>query len=132
MSNPVTRGVHHVGLTVSDLEASFRFFTGLLGWEKAGENPEYPAVFVSDGVVMLTLWQTKELPIIPFNKNQNVGLHHLALKVASLESLNALHEKLVDAGVRIEFAPELLRAGPAQHMMCYEPSGNRIEFIAIP
>ena len=132
MSYPITQGVHHVGLTVSDLDASFQFFTGLLGWDKAGEKPDYPAVFVSDGAVMLTLWQTKDDPIIPFNKNQNVGLHHLALKVESVESLNALHEKLVAAGIKIEFAPELLRAGPTQHMMCYEPSGNRIEFIAVP
>jgi len=51
------------------------------------------------------------------------------LKLASLDDLAALHKKLIDAGVEIEFSPELLRDGPTQHMMCYEPSGNRIEFI---
>lgn len=131
MSDSLTQGVHHIGLTVSDLDASCEFFTGLLGWRQIGGNPDYPAVFVSDGVVMLTLWQTKESSFVAFNKNKNIGLHHLALKVGSLESLHALHGKLVSADVKIEFAPELLREGPTQHMMCYEPSGNRIEFIAV-
>jgi len=131
MSDSLTQGVHHVGLTVSDINASCEFFTNLLGWQQVGSNPDYPAVFVSDGVVMLTLWQTKEPAFVAFNKDQNIGLHHLALKVDSLESLNALHDKLVSANVKIEFSPELLREGPTQHMMCYEPSGNRIEFIAV-
>ena len=66
---------------------------------------------------------------MPFNKDNNVGLHHLALQVASLELLESLHSKLIDAGIMVEFAPEPLRGGPAQHMMCYEPGGNRLEFI---
>ena len=132
MNDSITQGVHHVGLTVSDLEASSQFFTDLLGWQHVGGKPDYPAVFVSDGVVMVTLWQTKDTSdFVMFNKNNNVGLHHLALRVDSLESLNTLHEQLVGAGIEIEFAPELLREGPTQHMMCYEPSGNRIEFIAV-
>ncbi|MEJ2398187.1 MAG: hypothetical protein P8Z67_08060 [Gammaproteobacteria bacterium] len=32
-------------------------------------------------------------------------------------------------GAPIEFEPELLGPGPAMHMMCYEPSGCRIELI---
>ena len=131
MNYPLTQGVHHVGLTVTDLDASCDFFTGLLGWEKVGGNPDYPAVFVSDGSIMLTLWKAKEpLAAKPFDKNNNVGLHHLAISVADLETLNKIHQKLVAAeNVVIEFAPELLRNGPATHMMCYEPGGIRIECI---
>ena len=131
MGHPLTQGVHHVGLTVTDLDASCDFFTGLLDWEKVGGNPDYPAVFVSDGTIMLTLWQAKEPSAAkPFDKNNNVGLHHLAIRVADLETLNKIHQKLAAAeNVVIEFAPEPLRNGPAMHMMCYEPGGIRIEFI---
>ena len=131
MNYPLTQGVHHVGLTVTDLDASCAFFTGLLGWEKVGGNPDYPAVFVSDGSIMLTLWQAKEPQSAkPFDKNNNVGLHHLAIRVADLGTLNKIHQKLAAAeNVVIEFAPEPLRNGPAMHMMCYEPGGIRIEFI---
>jgi catechol 2,3-dioxygenase-like lactoylglutathione lyase family enzyme len=131
MSNSFTQGVHHVGLTVTDLDASCRFFTEVLGWEKVGGNPEYPAVFVSDGSVMLTLWRAVEPSTArPFDKNTNVGLHHLAIRVASLDLLDSIFRKLDAAeNIDIEFAPEPLRDGPAVHMMCYEPGGIRIEFI---
>ena len=95
-----------------------------------GGDPDYPAVFVSDGAVMVTLWQAEEPSAArPFDKNKNVGLHHLAIRVADLETLEKIHQKLAAAGnVAIEFAPEALRDGPATHMMCYEPGGIRIEF----
>ena len=31
--------------------------------------------------------------------------------------------------VKIEFSPEQLGQGPAKHMICYDPSGIRVEFI---
>ena len=128
---PLSLGVHHVGLTVPELAPTLRFFTELLGWKEVGGNPDYPAVFVSDGSVMVTLWRVIDPGnAAPFDKNNNVGLHHLALRVADLEMLDALYRKLdAAADVRIEFAPEPLRSGPTRHMMCYEPGGNRIEFI---
>lgn len=129
MSKPVTSGVHHVGLTVSKLEESAAFFTGVLGWEEVRRNDEYPAIFVSDGSVMVTLWQTKEQPSVAFDKNRNVGLHHVAFAIDSEEGLIRLHQRLVEQGIQIEFAPEFVRTGPAKHMICYEPSGVRVEFI---
>ena len=129
MSTPITKGTHHIGLTVSKLEESAGFFTSLLGWKEVRRNEEYPAIFVSDGSIMVTLWATKEAPSIQFNKNRNVGLHHVAFHVENEDDLNRIHERLTSNGIKIEFAPELLRQGPAKHMMCYEPSGIRVEFI---
>lgn len=129
MPNPYTQGVHHIGLTVARLEQSAAFFTTVLGWQEVRRDDDYPAIFVSDGSVMVTLWRHRTEPPVAFDKNANVGLHHVAFKVDSEATLNALHERLIAHEVPIEFAPELLRAGPAKHMMCYEPSGIRVEFI---
>ncbi|GMQ87049.1 MAG: hypothetical protein BMS9Abin08_0247 [Gammaproteobacteria bacterium] len=52
---PVTTGVHHISLIVSNLEASAGFFTGTLGWQELRRDPAYPAIFVSDGSVLITL-----------------------------------------------------------------------------
>lgn len=129
MKNTLTKGSHHIGLTVSNLEQSAAFFIGMLGWEEVKRNEEYPAIFVSDGHIMITLWATKETPEVPFNRRANVGLHHLALQVSSESVLNQIHQKLTDNQIHVEFAPESIGDGPAKHMMCNDPSGIRIEFI---
>lgn len=127
-----TLGIHHLGLAVSDLQATTKFFTDALGWSVAREVPEYPAIFVTNGNAFLTLWQT-EKGASPFDRRTNVGLHHVALRVASEDALDAVFKKVSQhAGVRVEFAPELLRGGPAKHCMLYEPGGIRIEFIWAP
>lgn len=111
------------------MEESARFFTDLLGWREVRRKEDYPAIFVSDGQIMLTLWATKEQPIGAFNKNKNIGLHHIALSVEGENILNQLCERLSNNNIEIEFSPELLGPGPAKHMMCYDPSGIRVEFI---
>lgn len=128
MAGPFTQGAHHIGLTVSRLEETAGFFTRLLGWQEVRRDENYPAIFVSDGAVMVSLWGVSE-PVQAFDRRHNIGLHHLALRVASQEALEQVHETLANAGLKIEFAPEWLRGGPAMHMMCYEPSGVRVEFI---
>ena len=129
---PLTLGAHHVGLTVPDLAQTRSFFIDTLGFSQLGEKPEYPAVFVSDGTTMITLWQAQNPETaIPFDRKNVIGLHHLAFKVADAAALAALGAKLAQTdGVEIEFAPEDLGAGPARHMMCAIPGGIRIEFIA--
>lgn len=129
MKQPLTHGVHHIGLTVSKLEESAKFFINILGWKEVRRKEEYPAIFVSDGSIMLTLWETKDLNIVEFDRKKNVGLHHLALTVASTIDLDNIYKKLIESEVEIEFSPELLGEGPAKHMMCLGPSGLRIELI---
>ncbi len=130
--NAVTRGAHHIGLTVPDLAKTRAFFLDTLGFTQVGEKPDYPAVFVSDGVTMITLWQAADPgSAVPFDRKNVIGLHHLALQVADGDALAALHRELSTAeGVEIEFAPEPLGAGAARHMMCAIPGGIRVEFIA--
>lgn len=126
------QGIHHLGLAVSDLPGSSAFFCDLLGWSEVRKVEDYPAVFVSNGKVMFTLWQTGKNSI-PFDRLNNVGLHHVALQMDSEQELIDLYKTLkLSNAVHIEFSPEPLRGGPAQHMMCIEPSGIRVEFIWLP
>ena len=131
-SKAITHGVHHLGLTVPDIAATKAFFIETLGFNQVGERPEYPAVFVSDGTVMITLWQAADpATATAFDRKNVVGLHHLALLVPSQEALDQLHGRLTTtAGVSIEFAPQPLRDGAVRHMMCAIPGGVRVEFIA--
>ena len=128
----ITQGAHHIGFTVPDIAATRDFFVNVLDFKQVGEVPDYPAYFISDGTVMLTLWQaTDPASATPFDRKTNIGLHHFALRVNGLETLNKLHETLANTEeVTIEFAPEPIGAGPTQHMMFYIPGGIRMELIA--
>ncbi len=128
----VTRGAHHIGLTVPKLEATRTFFIETLGYEQVGEVPDYPAVFLTDGGTMITLWQAEDPDsAVAFDRKNVIGLHHLALLVENHASLDSLHERLLQtADVEIEFAPESLGGGDVNHMMCYIPGGIRIEFLS--
>lgn len=135
MSNskqPLTRGAHHIGLTVPDLDRTRRFFTDVLGLSQVGEVPDYPAVFLSDGAIMITLWQAADpANATPFDRRNVIGLHHFALTVDGSDALDSLHETLQQQDdVVIEFAPESLGGGATRHMIVYIPGGIRVEFIA--
>lgn len=123
----LTAGAHHVGLTVPNLNAAVDFFTDTLGHRVVGEKPDYPAVFVSDGTVMITLWQAAP-GAARFDRHQHLGLHHLALQVHDLDAVAA--QVAAHTGITIEFAPEALGNGGARHMMCALDGGIRLEFIA--
>ena len=128
----ITQGANHIGLTVPDLAKTRAFFINMLGFEQVGEVPEYPAVFLTDGVTVITLWQAvNPATAVPFDRKNIIGLHHFALKVENADALDALHGKLkASDGVDIEFVPEPLGDGPTTHMMCFIPGGIRMEFIA--
>ena len=128
----LTQGAHHIGLTVPDLAKTRAFFLDTLGFAQVGEKPDYPAVFVSDGTTMITLWQAADpSSAVSFDRKNVIGLHHFALKVADGAALEALHGKLkANDDVTVEFAPESLGGSPTKHMMCAIPGGIRMEFIA--
>ena len=127
----ITRGAHHIGLTVPNLEQTRNFFIETLGYDQVGEVPDYPAVFLSDGTLMITLWQASDpANAVPFDRKNVIGLHHLALTVDA-DAIDGLCDKLKDtADVDIEFEPEPLGDMPVRHMMCNIPGGIRVEFLA--
>ncbi|EOX4357311.1 VOC family protein [Vibrio cholerae] len=127
----LTVGIHHVGLAVSNLEESANFFKEILGWREVKRLYDYPAIFLKDEFTMITLWKTKIDEPIQFNRKNNIGLHHLAIQVKSNEALFHILDILNKNQIEIEFSPTLIREGPAMHMMCYEPSGIRIEFYSM-
>lgn len=124
-----TNGAHHVGLTVPSLAEARAFFVEALGFRPVGEVPDYPAVFLSDGSILITLWQAENPETaVPFDRRANIGLHHLALRVSDLDNLAA--ELALRHDVDIEFEPEGLGDTGIRHMMCRIPGNIRLEFIA--
>jgi len=131
-NNALTKGAHHIGLTVPDLASTRSFFLDTLEFSQVGEIPDYPAVFLTDGTTMITLWQAENPgSAVPFDRKNVIGLHHFALKVGGAGALASLHDRLKSTDdVDVEFAPESLGGSETQHMMCTIPGGIRMEFIA--
>jgi catechol 2,3-dioxygenase-like lactoylglutathione lyase family enzyme len=79
-----TLGVHHLRLTVSDLERSLRFYTEVLGFELTVRfGPS--SVFLHDGTVGLGLntpWHEVSSDELRFDEAR-VGLDHVAFRVAT-------------------------------------------------
>lgn len=131
MNQKLTRGVHHVGLTVPDLDQARAFFCGVLSFEEVGGMPTYPAIFVSDGTILLTLWRAADpLTARAFDRHSNIGLHHLSLAVADDAALDALWEKVRShPQVVVDVAPCSIRQGSAtRHFLVFIPGGIRLEF----
>ena len=124
-----TQNLHHLGLAVADLDTTCAFFTEALDFKLVRERPDYPAKFISNGQIMLTLWQT-EPGAAAFNRRTAVGLHHFALRVESKADLTELYDKACDfPGVESDFPPEPLGDTGAWHAMLFEPGGIRLELI---
>jgi glyoxylase I family protein len=84
----VTGSVHHVTLTVTDVERAHRFYTSLLGFQLAAEYG--PRVLLSNGSMILALGPAPTPELAPqndrFNENR-VGLDHLSFSVGSRQEL---------------------------------------------
>lgn len=131
MQTTKTLGIHHVGLTVRDLDEVEQFFVDILGWQIKGRIESYPAVFLTDGLVTLTFWKAiNPEKAIAFDRKNNVGLHHLALKINDLNSLEILYTQVNKLpNVMMEFSPQPMSEGSSRsHFICAIPGGLRIEF----
>ena len=89
MKNGIVTGpVHHLTLTVSDVDRSCDFYTTLLGFQVAMEWS--PRVLLSNGSLILALGPSpapeRALPGDRFDENR-VGLDHLSFSVGSRQEL---------------------------------------------
>lgn len=126
----LTKGIHHLGFTVPNITVTAGFFESVLGFKRIGGNDDYPSIFISDGTVMLTLWQAQTHAPTPFDRKCNVGLHHFALKIETPDQLHELVPKLKEAGAELEFEPEPLGKSDHLHLMCTIPGGLRMELFS--
>ncbi len=101
MARSIATGpVHHVMLTVSDLDLARDFYTRVLGYRVAVEMPERGGAILTDGTTMLAVATPPErpLPRDQFDENR-VGLDHLSFSMGSRADLERALSVLDEYGV---------------------------------
>jgi LAO/AO transport system kinase len=96
--------IDHVGIAVADVDASLKFFTGVLGLASdapqdiAGQKTRVRFVDTGDAKLELVESLAAGSPIGNFIEKRGPGLHHVALRVADIHAAIA---KVTAAGVRM-------------------------------
>ena len=121
----------HVGLNVSDLGRSKRFYQDLLGFELKLESEEHGRKFVLLGrgpQILLTLWEQAKGRYAP----AQAGLHHLSFQAERLEDVRAAEKRLQDQGVEFRYTGVVPHAGGSSSggIFFYDPDGIRLEIFA--
>jgi catechol 2,3-dioxygenase-like lactoylglutathione lyase family enzyme len=123
-----TGAIHHIDLSVAELGRSTAFYDRvlpLLGFRRSTDAPEGPC------------WAGAELEVglqparsSAAHDRYAPGLHHLAFSAPSRAAVDALHERLVELGVRVLDPPaEYPHYGPGYYAVFFaDPDGIKLEY----
>src|SRR5262245_12002037 len=123
--------VGHVGLNVTDLERSTRFYRAALGLDLAGGSTapgrEY-AFLAREGRLLLTLWRQSD----GASPTDRAGLHHLAFQVESIEQVQEAEERLRALGAKIHHGGIVPHGEGSESggIFFEDPDGIRLEIYA--
>ena len=121
----------HIGLNVSDLDRSKKFYQEVFGFTTVGESREEGRRFAflgQEGQLVLTLWQQAEGR---FEKG-HPGLHHLSFQVAAIQEVQKASRKLKELNVPLIYNGIVPHSEGAQSGGLYfeDPDGIRLEIYA--
>jgi glyoxylase I family protein len=101
MPTPIATGpVHHLRLTVSDVERSRAFYTEVVGFQFVMDLPS--GVFLSNGAVGLGLGPSPDPSRAPADDQfdeARIGLDHLSFSVTSRDELERARQLLDERGM---------------------------------
>lgn len=122
----VTGGLHHVALTVKNLESCVEFYTQFLGMEIEWQ-PDADNYYLTSGNDNLALHRAPP----DFKPSKGQRLDHLGFIVESMEEVDIWYDYLRDKQIKMFTVPKTHRDG-ARSFYCADPEGNAIQLIYHP
>lgn len=144
--NELIKETRHIGITVTNMENSLKFYRDLLGLKivrvmnESGQyidnmlnmsNVKVNTVKMSanNGVTLIELLEFKSHPNIPKDMQiSRIGTSHLAFTVYDLEKC---YDYLCKYGVKFNAPPQISPDGYAKVTFCNDPDGTLIELVQI-
>ncbi len=114
----VIESVDHIGLSVSNLEASIEFYKDLFDFEVVEKMSSAKQAFIKVGEVVIGLFEVEEY------KGQKDTKNHISLYVDEEDFDDAVDE-LKDKNIPIVFGPDNIRNGKS--VIFLDPDENQIE-----
>jgi catechol 2,3-dioxygenase-like lactoylglutathione lyase family enzyme len=130
-------GIHHLGLTVTDVERSARWYVDTLGFEQLGQyrsdGGERHKIFLrhSGLRVRLGLVAHETSSKRAFDETE-VGLDHLAFAVPSRADLEQWAERLAQTGVKCSPIAESFTIPGAAVLVFRDPDNIQLELFTDP
>ena len=144
--------IHHLGLTVSDIERSIHFYRDVLGMTLVGRRPRVTADYISkqtgcEGLELnvasfrVSDDSKQSLEVVQYLNNEGPprepatnrsGSSHLCLLV---DDLRSCYDDLSAQGVRFKSEPVTITAGPNEGglvVYLYDPDGYTLEMFQPP
>jgi glyoxylase I family protein len=133
----VTRGfVHHIDLTVTQLDRSRAFYDHLLtylGYVRTDDHAHGTDwdMQVSDGFCSIGIVQSKGTHAARPHDRFTAGLHHMAWTAESRADVDRLHAQLVERDTEILDGPAIFpEYGPTYYAVFFtDPDGLKLEFV---
>ena len=132
---PNVGGLHHIGLTVSDIEASEVWYTRVLGLTRAFVEPHHGGE-TGYAVVLHRPGSSLFLGLDKHHANQGerfdecrTGLDHVALHVADRSELDAWMEHFDTLGVEHSGIAEFSEPFPFAVLVFRDPDNIQLELI---
>jgi catechol 2,3-dioxygenase-like lactoylglutathione lyase family enzyme len=131
-------GIHHVDIVVSSIERSLPFYRellGPLGWhgisEVEGERGE-TIWYLLGHEAQIGLREAQSKGRGGYDRYK-IGLHHLAIEVASRAAVDERAEWLRRNGALVESDPQEYTYSPGYYaVFFYDPDGMKLEILHVP
>jgi catechol 2,3-dioxygenase-like lactoylglutathione lyase family enzyme len=125
------RSIHHIDLTVADVERSLAFYNAVLGPLGLEEEIRHPSYRGTEEVVVLR-FGAGFLGFRPADGGEHryydVGLEHIAFEVDRRDEVDATYERCVATGARIHHPPEPDSQDETYYaFFAFDPDGLRVE-----